>query len=150
TALVLDSCSAGGATPTPTVTVTSTATATVTATATATVTASPTKTAASVLSGLQPEACGPLAHGADGTVGPILCKDKHPNALVVGELQDDSPRVMALGPLATQDQIVTAVCGDARNSTIPIEDGALSWQVAFEGWNFGSLDDAFGIISNEC
>ena len=113
--------------------------------------ATPTHSAAPWWGGLGPESCGPVTHGADGNVSPVVCPNGHPNALVMGTLQSVSPRVMALGPNATQGDIEAALCADFPRSSLPIEQSAFEWQQAAMAWSFGALSsDTLMNVRDSC
>ncbi len=79
--------------------------------------------------------CGSKTY-ADGTAGPVLCKDGTANVAVKAKLKQADPAIMALGPKASMAQIKKAVCTDIARSkaTYPMVDAALAWQTAALGW----------------
>ena len=82
-----------------------------------------------------------LSFGADGTASPVTCANGDVNVLAWRYYaRDTHNRVLSLGPFATPDQVLRAVCGD-RFSTLPIQ--TLSYQLAkaYYGWNFGVEPD---------
>lgn len=81
----------------------------------------------------------PLLHGADGTVGPIACKNGDLNQLAWAELATGGYVTLALGPNATPIQVGNALCSDLqdRNSTIPNTQVVYDISTLYYGWNFG-------------
>jgi len=87
---------------------------------------------------LQPESCERVSFAADGNVGPLLCRDGHPNAYAMPALTKAAPRMMALGEFAIPADVSAAACADlAKSSTGPIEESAYKFMKALNGWSFG-------------
>jgi hypothetical protein len=117
---------------------------------TVTVTAKPPSPSAGAGALLQPQACDRVTTGADGSVGPVLCADGHPNAYAMPAMESTAPNMMALGEFATSSEAAAAACSDlSQDSTNPIEDGAYQFMHALNGWSFG-VDPTSGGLFTGC
>ncbi len=85
-----------------------------------------------------PECSAQLQIGADGNAGPLTCPNGALNALAWAYFAKDDPLVMTLGPNATPDQVLQAMCSDLHtNSTGVIELSAYRLAALYYGWQFG-------------
>lgn len=80
-----------------------------------------------------PSPCG-LVQYQNGTVGPTLCPDGHPNSRVQSSLKAMTPRLMALNRGARWAAIKKAACADAPNSSNQMVANAYVWQYARLNW----------------
>jgi hypothetical protein len=92
---------------------------------------------------LQPEACQRITYAVDGSAGPVVCPDGHPNAYMMPPLGSEAPHMMSLGEFATTGDVSAAACADLRHahSTLPIEESAYQFMKALNGWSF-AIDPA--------
>ena len=100
---------------------------------------------------IQPESCGALQYGADGTAGPVLCPDGRPNILADHFYRGYHLRVLELGPDASPTDVVNAICTDfaAGHTTNPIESDAAKLAQTEEQWHF-AVTFADGVDSSLC
>jgi hypothetical protein len=105
-----------------------------------------TRSPAAVASGrpefvVQPESCGALNYGVDGTAGPLRCPDGRPNLAADRWYRRDHLRVLELGPDASPTTVINAICADfsagpPTRTSNPIEGDAASLAQAEEQWHF--------------
>lgn len=98
---------------------------------------------------IQPESCGALQYGVDGTAGPVLCPDGRPNMRADEFYRKYRLKVLELGPYASPTNVRNAICADfvSGRTTNPIESDAAKLAQTEEQWNFGEtfadgVDDA--------
>ena len=75
----------------------------------------------------------------DGTVGPLNCSGKTLNTLAWQYYAKFDPLVMALGPYATEGQVINTICADLRGGarvTIPQETESYQLAAQYYGWRF--------------
>jgi hypothetical protein len=89
---------------------------------------------------IQPESCGALNYGVDGTAGPLLCPDGRPNLAADHWYRGYHLRVLELGPDASPGDVIDAICADFSNphtrTSNPIESDAASLAQTEEQWHF--------------
>lgn len=90
---------------------------------------------------IQPESCGALSYGVDGTAGPLLCPDGRPNLAADRCYRRDKLRVLELGPDASPTAAINAICADfsagpPTYTSNPIEGDAASLAQTEEQWHF--------------
>lgn len=90
-----------------------------------------------------------LQIGADGSAGPLTCPNGRLNVLAWQRVAQGNPLVMALGPNATPDQALRAMCSDLHTSSIPIETSAYRLAALYYGWKFG-VDPGQGYWAGSC
>jgi len=83
---------------------------------------------------LTPSNCGKLSANADGTVSPIICPNRHPNAKAWASLKADTPRLAALGAHPTWKQIKAATCSDLKHASNPMVIDTYQWLAARHEW----------------
>lgn len=93
-----------------------------------------------------PECTQQMSFGADGTAGPLFCANGRLNVLAWNYYSFTA--VMGLGPYATPQQVVQAICTDPRG-TNPIEEDAYHLAAGYYGWNFG-YDPTSVLIDGAC
>ncbi len=71
----------------------------------------PTATTATI----QPESCGPVITGVDGSGGPITCHDAHPSLAADRYFRHWPFTVLSLGPHATLKEVEAAICYDVHH-----------------------------------
>jgi hypothetical protein len=91
-----------------------------------------------------------LMHEADGNVTPLLCSTGGVNIQAwdyyrqgsVGSKPMTPSQTMALGRVATADQVLQAMCADYSNiyGTDPLTISAEHLAAAYYGWHFGGND----------
>ncbi len=88
---------------------------------------------------IQPESCGALQYGVDGTAGPVLCPDGRPNIRADKFYREYKLKVLELGPYASPYEVRDAICADfaSGRTTNPIEGDAAKLAQTEEQWNFG-------------
>jgi hypothetical protein len=83
----------------------------------------------------QATSCG-YTKSADGTAGPVICKDGNPNTKVKKAITRGAPAIMALGMDVTRKELQAAVCSDRkRNATNPMLYDAIEYQAARYDWS---------------
>jgi hypothetical protein len=85
--------------------------------------------------------CGRLHFGVDGTFGPVVCPNRHPNQRALELYRSQGALTVDLGP----GQIQRALCADLTDSTIPMVQDEYTLAVARFGWDLPldpSSDDA--------
>jgi hypothetical protein len=90
---------------------------------------------------IQPESCGALSYGEDGTAGPVLCPDGRPNLAADRWYRKYHLRVLELGPDASPAAVINAICADfsagpPTHTSNPIESDAASLAQTEEQWHF--------------
>jgi hypothetical protein len=84
------------------------------------------------------ECSAQLSIGADGNAGPLTCANGKLNVLAWDYFAKDNPLVMSLGPDATPDQVLEAMCADLHTgSTDVIELSVYRLSALYYGWRFG-------------
>lgn len=78
-----------------------------------------------------------LSYGADGNASPLFCSNGEINRLAWEYFAKGNPRVMALGPNASDSDVESAVSSDIVGSTGPIECSAFQLAYVYYGWSFG-------------
>lgn len=91
---------------------------------------------------LSTSTCGRVQIYQNGTVGPVLCPNGHPNARVLKYLRANTPHMMALGAKARWAQIQYAACADAPNSTLPMLGDAYTYLYARYNWRGRNVSPA--------
>ena len=88
--------------------------------------------------GLFLESCG-ISYGADGSAGPAICPDGHPNALVAALYNTSTSRLFSLSPNASPTEVEDAAAYDWAHGmgTFPITQTACEIAQAEKGWSFG-------------
>jgi hypothetical protein len=81
-----------------------------------------------------------LTTGADGTAGPTLCPNGGVNAAAWNFYASELGRYIALGPSASEQQVISTMC--TYYSTLPITEDSAHLVAAYYGWPFAS-DPAF-------
>jgi hypothetical protein len=91
-----------------------------------------------------------LSYSSDGNVSPLICASGMPwsqmrmpleiNVLAWKFFAAHKASVMALGPNASAQVVETAICADLRNSTIPIETGAVNMAYIYYRWSYLRFD----------
>lgn len=77
-----------------------------------------------------------LMFAVDGTAGPVKCANGDVNVVAwTYYARDGHARLLSLGPFATPQQALQAMCKDA-SSTIPLEDEAYQLARTYYGWRF--------------
>jgi len=91
-----------------------------------------------------------LSIGADGDAGPVRCDGTQLNSLAWNYFAKGNPLVMAIGPNATPDEALEAMCADlSHGSTIPIETSAYELASLYYGWRFG-INPSSELVSGGC
>jgi hypothetical protein len=82
-----------------------------------------------------------LLHGADGTVGPVACKNGDLNQLAWETYSPANPVLFGLGPNATPTQAQNAMCVDLLDPNVAGTNprATVIYQLAelYYGWQFG-------------
>lgn len=88
---------------------------------------------------VQPESCGALTYGVDGTIGPIKCPDGRPDLAADRYYRTLHLKVLTLGAQATPTDVYVAICQDllAERTTLPIEEDSTQLAMAEQDWHFG-------------
>jgi hypothetical protein len=87
---------------------------------------------------VQPESCGALTFGVDGSAGPITCPDGRPNLAADRYYRRFRLKILNLGADASPGDVATAICQDfaTRNTDGGIEQAAADLAQAEQNWHF--------------
>ncbi len=82
--------------------------------------------------------CPHISFGDDGTAAPLFCAGR-PNPPVLAYYKKQQLGVLRLGPDATPNEVVDAMCSDLHqhSSSYPVETAAYELAQKIEGWSFG-------------
>jgi hypothetical protein len=94
----------------------------------------PTDTTATV----QPESCGPVMTGVDGSGGPITCHDGHPSLAADRYFRHWPFTVLSLGAHATLKEVEAAICYDVHHGApdIPMAADAALLAGSEQAWPY--------------
>lgn len=98
--------------------------------------------ASAATSTLKPSNCGSLSTNTDGTVSPIICPNRHPNAKAWATIKAGTPKLAALGAHPTWKQVKAATCADLTNASNPIVIESYQWLAVRHGWLKADLPGA--------
>jgi hypothetical protein len=74
---------------------------------------------------------------ANGTAGPITCRGGRLNALAWTYYEKVDPLVLTIGPKASPDQVLRAMCSDLHGNTKPLVLDTYHLALRYYGWRFG-------------
>jgi hypothetical protein len=87
---------------------------------------------------VQPESCGPVLAGVDGTGGPITCRDGRPSLAADRYFRQWHFKVLSLGPHATLSEVEAAMCYDIKHGPggVPMDADAAQLAGAEQAWPY--------------
>ncbi|MDQ1583275.1 MAG: hypothetical protein QOF36_1329 [Microbacteriaceae bacterium] len=95
---------------------------------------------------VQPEDCGQLSYGANGSLtSSVVCSDGHPNVHALMYFGNLRSRLLQLKATASPAEVESAACTDLSGpsgGTIPIVTNEAELAFAANGWRFGGLTPA--------